>query len=256
MRTMQDTALNYLRQLAPDSTARLTAYFAAEVEEMSLLVSRAMETLQNYYRTNPQQDPENPKQVAFGLMTKGTNTLMAAFQLSLSGYLWEPSILLRSSLEGFSTAWDLVHNPARFEQWKANRKFDSTYSISNVKEVCEEIGKLYGYLSKFSVHTSALNSSPSMVVTDGEPKFQFFGLVAPGKEAIRKTEIYLSLFVSYVCLQLTELSFHQYAVELETIERIQGADLMRTKVSERHRVIVDAMKEHFSKVAADGHASF
>jgi len=215
-----------------------------------------MQALQSYHRTNPQHDPENPKQVAFGLMTKGVNTLMAAFQLSLSGYLWEPSILLRSALEGFATAWDLVHNPARFEQWKKDRKFDSTYSISNVKEVSEEIGKLYGHLSEFNVHTSPLNSSPSMVVADGEPKFQFFGLVAPGKEAIRKTEIYLSLFVSYVCLQLTELVFHQYAVELETIERIPGADLVRTKVSERHRVIVDAMKAHFSKVAADSNVSF
>jgi hypothetical protein len=256
MSAMQDTALNYLRQLGPNSTARLTVYFAAEVEEMSLLVSRAMEALQNYHKINPQHDPENPMQVAFGLMTKGVNTLMAAFQLSLSGYLWEPSILLRSALEGFATAWDLVHNLARFEQWKTNRKFDSTYSISSVKEVSEEIGKLYGLLSKVNVHTSPLNSSPSMVVADGEPVFQFFGLVSPGKEEIRNTEIYLSLFVSYVCLQLTELVFHQYADELETIERIPGKDLVRTKVSERHRGIVDAMKAHFSRIAADPNASF
>ncbi len=256
MSTMQDTALNYLRQLGPDSTVRLTVHFAVEVEEMSLLISRAMEALQNYHKSNPKHDPENPKQVAFGLMTKGVNTLMAAFQLALSGYLWEPSILLRSALEGFATAWDLVHNPARFEEWKTKRKFDSTFSISNVKEVGEEIGKLYGHLSKVSVHTSPLNSSPSMVVADGEPKFQFFGLVSPGKENIRNSEIYLSLFVSYVCLQLTELVFHQYAVELETIERIQGRDLMRTKVSDRHRVIVDAMKAHFSRVSADPNVSF
>ena len=256
MGAMQDTALNYLRRLAPDSAARLTVHFAAEVEEMSLLVSRAMEALQNYHKTNPQHDPENPKQVAFGLMTKGVNTLMAAFQLSLSGYLWEPSMLLRSALEGFATAWDLVHNPARFEQWKANSKFDSTYSISSVKEVSEEIGKLYGHLSKVNVHTSPLNSSPSMVVADGEPKFQFFGLVSPGEEEIRKTEIYWSLFVSYVCLQLTELVFHQYAVELETIEKIPGKDLVRTKVSERHRVIVDGMKAHFSRIVADPNTSF
>ena len=256
MGTMHDTALNYVRSLAPDSTARLTVHFAAEVEEMSFLVSRAMEALQNHHKTNPQHDPENSKQVAFGLMRKGVNTLMAAFQLSLSGYLWEPSMLLRSALEGFATAWDLVHQPARFEQWKANRKFDSTLSISNVKEVSEEIGKLYGHLSKDNVHTSPLNSSPSMVVADGEPEFQFFGLVSPGKEEIRKTEIYLSLFVSYVCLQLTELVFHQYAVELETIEKIPGKDLVRTKVSERHRIIVDGMKAHFSRVAADPNASF
>ncbi len=93
MSGMQETALKYLRQLGPDSKARLTGHFAAEVEEMSVLAARLMETLQNYHRLNPQHDAENPQQVAFGLMTKGTNTLMAAFELSLAGYLWEPSIL-------------------------------------------------------------------------------------------------------------------------------------------------------------------
>lgn len=256
MSAMQETTLKYLRQLAPESKTRLTIHFAAEVEEMSLLLSRAMEALQNYHRANPQHDADNPKQVAFGLMTKGANTLMAAFELSLSGYLWEPSILLRSALEGFATAWDLVHNGPRFELWKAKRKFDSTDSITNVKEVSDEIGKLYGYLSKFSVHTNPINSSPSMVVVEQEPKFQFFGLVSPGKESIRKTEVYLSLFVAYICLQLTELVFHQYASELETIETIPGANMARRKVSERHRVMVEAMKAHFSQIAADGYTAF
>jgi hypothetical protein len=255
MGNMQDTTLNYLRQLAPDSAARLTVHFSAEVEEMSLLLSRAMEALQNFHKVNTELDPEDPKQVAFGLMTKGTNTLMAAFQLSLSGYLWEPRILLRSALEGFATSWDLVYNPNRFEQWKGNSKFESTHSITKVKEVSEDIGRLYGYLSTFSVHTSPINSSPSMVVADREAKFQLFGLVSPGKEDIRRTEVYLSLFVCYVCLQLTELVFHQYAIELETIEMIPGQDSARTKVSARHRGIVDAMKTHFSRIASDPNLS-
>ena len=230
MSAMQETTLKYLRELAPESKTRLTIHFAAEVEEMSVLLSRAMEALQNYHKANPQHDAENPKQVAFGLMTKGANTLMAAFELSLSGYLWEPSILLRSALEGFATAWDLVHNGPRFElwnakRWNAKRKFDSTDSIKSVKEVSDEIGKLYGFLSKFSVHTNPINRPPSMVVVEQEPKFQFFGLVSPSKESIRKTEVYLSLFVAYTCLQLTELVFHQYASELETIEIIPGANM-------------------------------
>jgi len=256
MSAMQETALKYLRQLGPESKARLTDYFVAEVEEMSVLAARSMETLQNYHRLNPQHDPENPKQVAFGLMTKGMNTLMAAFELSLAGYFWEPSILLRSALEGFATAWDLVHNKARFELWKAKRRFDSSDSITNVKEAIDEIGKLYGYLSNFNVHTNPLNSSPSMVVVEDQPRFQLFGLVRPGKESIRKTEVLFALFVTYVCLQLTELVFYQYASELETIEKVPGADLVRTKVSQRHRKMVDAMKAHFAQLATDGGAAF
>jgi hypothetical protein len=182
------------------------------------------------------------------------NTLMAAFELSLGGYMWEPSILLRSALEGCATAWDLVHNKSRFELWKAKRKFDSTDSISNVKEVSGEIGRLYGHLSNFNVHTSPLNSSPSMVVIEDEPRFQFFGFVSPGKESVRKTEIFLCLFVTYVCLQLAELVFHHYVSDLETIERTPGTDLVRTRVSDRHRRVVEAMKAHFGEIAADGSA--
>ena len=256
MSVMQETALKYLRQLAPESKTRLTVYFTAEVEEMSALTARAMETLQNYHRVNGQHDGENPKQVAFGLMTKSVNTLMAAFELSLGGYFWEPSILLRSALEGFATGWDLVHNKSRFELWKTGRKFDSSDSITNIKEAVDEIGKLYGFLSKFSVHTNPLNSSPSMVVVEDQSKFQFFGLVSAGKESVRKTEILLSLFVTYICLQLTELVFHQYATELETIEKIPGANMVQTKVSERHRKMVDAMMAHFAQIATDGSASF
>lgn len=249
---MQETAQKYLGQLAADSKARLTVHFANEVEEMAVLTSRAMQALQNYHRSNPQHDFNNPKQVAFGLMTKSVNTLMAAFELSLGGYMWEPSILLRSALEGCATAWDLVHNGSRFELWKTKRKFDSTNSISNAKEVSGEIGKLYGYLSNFSVHTSPLNSSPSMVVVQDEPKFQFFGFVRPGNESVRKTEILLCLFVTYICLQLTELVFYHYASDLETIEKIPGADLVRTRVSDRHRKVMEAMKAHFQDIAADG----
>jgi hypothetical protein len=94
-----------------------------------------------------------------------------------------------------------------------------------------------------------------MVVVHDERKFQFFGFVSPGKESARKTEIFFCLFVTYICLQLTELVFHHYASDLETIEKIPGADLVRTKVSERHRKVVEAMKVHFQDIAADGSAS-
>lgn len=253
---MQSTVLKYLRELAPDSKARLTTHFVEEVEEMSALTARVMEALQNYHRINPQHDESNPKQVAFGLMTKGTNTLMAAFELSLCGYLWEPSILMRSALEGFATAWDIVHNESRFALWNTGRKFGSSDSITKVKEAVDVIGPLYGMLSKVNVHTSPLNSSPSMLLTEDSPKFQFFGLVSVGKEHIRKTEVLLCLFVAYICLQLTELVFHQYASELETIEKISDSDMVRTIVSERHRKTVDAMKVHFSQIVNDTSISF
>ena len=208
-----------------------------------------METLQSFHKENPVYDENVSKHIAFGLMTKGANTLAAAFELALGGYLWEPSILLRSGLEGFATAWDVVHNKHRFDLWKTrNKKFDSSVSISNVKEVTAVIGKLYGHLSTMNVHTSALNSSPSMVLNEDQPKFQFLGFISEGKESIRRSEIYMCLFVTYICLQLVELVFYKYSRELETIEIVSGADQARTKVSERHRKFVDEFQEYFKRV--------
>ena len=51
-----------------------------------------------------------------------------------------------------------------------------------------------------------------------ELRFQLFGLIQPGKENSRRNVIYLSLFVTFICLQLTELTFYKYSKSLETIK--------------------------------------
>jgi hypothetical protein len=155
----------------------------------------------------------------------------------------------RSALEGCAVAWDIVHNADRFSTWSAGKKFDATDSISNLKKVIEPVGRMYGFMSNMHVHTKPLNSSPPMLASESGPKFQLFGLTPHGKEIIRKGEIYFALLVAHVCLQLTELVFHNYAVELETIEKIPGTDLVRTKVSARHQRFVDIAMDHFRAVS-------
>ena len=253
---MKETVLKYLRELAPESKARLSKHFVEEVEELSFLISRTIQTLQNYQNLNPIYDDNDPKQVACALMTKGANTVMAAFELALSGYLWEPPILLRNALEGFASAWDIVHNETRFEAWQAKKKFSSTNSISNLKKAIEPIGQMYGLFSKLYAHINPINASPSFVVVDNEPKLQFFGFIRSGKENIRTSEIYISLFYAYVSLQLTELTFHQYSSGLETIEKIPDTDSVRVKVSERHKKFVNAMLQHFKNVVENPSAHF
>jgi len=248
---MKKTVLKYLYDLAPDSKGRLTKHFADEVEEFGILIATMIETLQNYKSLNQTHDENVPKQVAYGLMTKGANTLMAAFELALNGYMWEPPVLFRSALEGFASAWDIVHNDTRFTIWRTGKKFDSADSITNLKKAIEPVGKMYGFLSNMHVHTSPLNSSPSMVLSDQEPKLQFFGLIRAGKEHVRKGEIYFSLLSAYVCLQLTELVFHQYSRGLETIEKISGTDCVKTKVTERHQKFVDTALQHFKIISED-----
>lgn len=248
---MEATVLKYLRELSLESRARITAQFSKEVDEFAILAAKITETLQCYHRRNPKHDESNPKEVAFALMTKGANTLVAGFELVLTGYMWEPPILFRSALEGFAVAWDLAHNEPRFIIWKARKKFDSTDSISNLKKTIEPVGKMYGFLSNMHVHTGPLNSSPPMYLIGEEQKFQFFGLLSPGKEHLRKGEIYFALLATHVCLQLTELVFHNYSSGLETIEKIPGTDLVRTTVSQRHRPFVEASIAHFKLMSQD-----
>ena len=253
---MRETVLKYLNELAPESKARLTKHFSEEVEEFSILVSQTIVTLQNYHRINPTCNDDDPKAIAYEIMTKGANTVMAAFELVLNGYLWEPPILFRNALEGFASAWDVVHNEKRFQLWKKKGKFSSTDSISNLKKSIEPIGQMYGLLSNMYAHISPINASPSFVISDGEPKLQFFGLIRSGKEGIRAGEVHFALLSAFVCLQLTELTFHQYSPALETIEKIPSSDYVRVKVSDRHRKFVNAAVDHFKSVVENPSTCF
>src|SRR5690606_22681214 len=106
-------------------------------------------------------------------------------------------------------------------QWIKHNKFESTVSISKAKEASPGIGKLNGILSKMNIHISPINSSPAMIQGE-EPKFQFFGYIEPGQESIKNPEVYITLLLTYICLQLTELSFYQYCEDLETIEIVKS----------------------------------
>lgn len=253
---MKTTVRKYLYESAPDTRRRLLDAFAEEAEEFVTLVGALISILNRFNAASPTCDASNPKHPAYGLMTKSANTLGAAFELAIAGYMWEPPALMRTALETHAVAWDIVHNPKRFEAWRANKKFQSTDSISNLKEVVNQVGKLYGLLSSMNVHISPLNSSPAMFKTGDEVRFQLFGLVLPGKEFARRSEIYYVLFVTYICLQLTELTFHRYAENLETIELVPGADLARTKTSARHKKFVDAAMDVFRQQAEDPLACF
>lgn len=245
---MQERIKRYLNELTADSKKRVTDYFKEEVDEFSLLISKIIIPLNNYISIIEAPEKDDPKFIGYGLMTKGANTLMAGFELSLNGYLWEPPILLRNALEGFASAWDIVHNPKRLELWKDNRSFKSSGSITNAKEIIPVIGSFYGLLSNMYTHITQLNASPSFVLVDDNPKLQFFGLIRNGKEKIRQGEIYLCLIITFMCLQMAELCFHQYLNEFETIEKIPGKLYVKIKVTERHKKFVDKAMALFQEL--------
>jgi len=245
---MPDYVTEYFAKSAADTRARMNVHYKSEIDEFARLVTAIISPLQRFNEGNTQFDKNRPLHFAYGLMTKGANSLSAAFELALSGYMWEPPTLFRVAIETFSVGWDIVHNPARFKSWCEDKKFDSTRSISNAKEISDVIGKLNGVLSKVNVHINPANSSPAMFLAD-TPKLQLFGLIVPGKEGARRNEIYFALFVTFICLRLTELSFYQYAESLETIEILPDGSGAKTRVSETHKQFVAEMTSVFQKMA-------
>jgi hypothetical protein len=245
---MPDYVTEYFAKSAADTRARMNVHYKSEIDEFARLVTAIISPLQRFNEANPQFDKNRPLHFAYGLMTKGANSLAAAFELALSGYMWEPPTLFRVALETFSVGWDIVHNPARFKSWCKDKKFDSTRSISNAKEISDVIGKLNGVLSKMNVHINPANSSPAMFLAD-TPKFQLFGLIVPGKESTRRNDIYFALFVTFICLRLSELSFYQYAESLETIEILPDGSRAKTRVSGTHKQFIVEMKSVFQKMA-------
>lgn len=229
----------YLNKNASETKNRLTIYYQSEINEISILLSKIMSPLQLYFTTINNPNLDDPKYHSYGLMTKGANTLMASIELVLNGYYWEPPILHRNAVEHFATGWDIIQSDDRFQTWKENKKFKSTDSLSNIKHDFPKLGNYYGMLSTMYTHVSPINSSPSFIFVDGGPKIQFFGQIREGKEGIRKSEIYVSIFVVYICLQITESCFSKYTNELETIRYDKNENNFKVKVSDRHRKFAD-----------------
>ncbi len=96
-----------------------------------------------------------------------------------------------------------------------------------------------GLFSDMHTHIKQENASPSFVFEEGKPELLFFGLIRNGKENIREGEIYLCLIVTYMCLNMAELCFHQHSNEFETIEKIPEKQYVKTKVTNRHKKFVD-----------------
>lgn len=173
---------------------------------------------------------------------------MAALELAVGGYMWEPASLLRNALETSASGWDIVHNKERFELWRDD-KFKSTKSISNVSKEIEPFGKIYGLFSNMYVHTSSKNAVPSMYLVNGDPEIQHFGYLPEGAEKLRASEIYTVLLIAFVCLQLTEIIFWKDATELETIEIASEREVVKVKVSDRHQRFVDESMKYFAEVS-------
>lgn len=252
---MSEYIAKYLEDSGPECRNRLAQTFAAEVVEFSYLTNKIWETLSSY-EANRSGTAHSARDVAYGLMTKGVNTMMAGFELALSGYYWEPPILFRNAVEGYAAAWDVAQNKKRFTLWQSNKTFKSADSISMLAKEDKIYGKLWGHLSNMNVHTMQANSSPAMFRLDGGPTFQVFGLVPRGKEETRRFTIEFSIFAAMVCLHLTEIVFFPFAFDPETLTKSDQDGFARRKVSERHRRFVDSFERTCRAMMNDPDSGF
>jgi hypothetical protein len=245
----------YLHDSGPECKSRLTKTYAAEIIEFSFLTNKLRETL-TAYQSNRSGDAHTALDVAYGLMTKAVNTMMAGFELALSGYYWEPPILFRNAVEGCATAWDVAQNENSFTLWQSSKPFKSADSISMLAKEDKLYGKIWGHLSNMNVHTTQLNSSPTAFLIDGQPTFQLFGFVPRGKEETRRFAIEFSIFAAFVCLQLTEIVFFAFASDPETLTKSDQDGFARNKVSERHRCFLESFERTCRAMKNDPNSFF
>jgi hypothetical protein len=246
----------YLNSAGPDCKRRLIKTYANEVEQFSYLVGKIKETLAEFsYRRSSLSDPSR-RDIAFGLMYKCVNTLMAGFELALSGYYWEPPILHRNAVEGCAAAWDIALNDKSFELWQGKKHFKSADSIARLSKEDNFFGKFWGHLSNQNVHTTQLNSSPTFFTMDGTHKFQVFGYVPEGKEETRRFVIEISVFAADVCLNLTEMVFFPFALQPETLVKSENDGHVRRHTSERMSRFREAFEQTCRKMMSDPDASF
>lgn len=234
---------DYLNDSGPECKKRLMAHYAEEVAEFSHLLSKQQETLAEYSVRRSVSSPLAQREVAFGLMVKSANTLMAGFEIALSGYYWESPILFRNAVEGCATAWDLVHNETSYATWQGKKLFKSAESVARLAKEDAVYGRFWGNLSNSNVHTNQGNSSPAQLLIDGVPKMQTFGLVPNGKEESRRFNIEFALLCAHVCLQLTEVVFFPFISQAETVTKADNEDFVRVVTSARHRRFVDSFEQ-------------
>jgi len=111
---------------------------------------------------NDQEDKlsDNDFQSAL-LYWSALNSILSAVDLLRRGYMKEPQMLIRNSLEVFAVAYDFHINPERYDDFIANpKKFESTRSIFEIKKVHVIIGQWYGMLSNSFTHVSHLHIVP------------------------------------------------------------------------------------------------
>lgn len=232
----------YLTKDGPECKRRLTHVYAKEVVEFNYLVRKQLDPLNAFSQKGEESEQVMGRAYAYGLMYKSANTLMAAMELALSGYRWEPPILHRNALEGCAVAWDLVFNEKSFQRWQNNKHFKSTDSVGRLFKVDEFYGWIWGRLSNMTVHTTKENARPPLFRTPRGLIYQPFGYIRQGEEEAARYTVESTIMAAHACLLLTEVVFEPFVTDPEATAKTNEGFATR-KITERHQVFVDRFQE-------------
>ena len=168
-----------------------------EQEELAEYVSKIYTILArvvNYPDRNKITDVEFTNAT---MLWRGTNTIVASFELTRSGYGIEPPVVLRNALETCSTAIDLFRNPKKYRDFK-ERKYKSSGSISEAKKILPIIGMFYGMFSEFYSHVNVISSLPQYYKDEtGTTVF------TTGGAYVKENEPHLNINLSLISLLLS-----------------------------------------------------
>lgn len=222
------------------------AYDKRYADELNDLVEDLADTYNELYQVinRPDQDkiPDNEFH-AFALCWTGLNTLLAALSLFRTGYPREPHMLTRNALEIFATAYDISANKNRFVVLtKTPGKFDSTYSIKEVKKVHPIVAQFYGALSDKYTHVSVLHLMPHKSTNP----LCVGGLYDPEEQETVAMGLMMLISSIEVCIVITEHLLARYIKPLRywKLSEEQEGMLEFVPGGRRGKVLIQRMEKY------------
>lgn len=155
----KEKIIGYFKETIPKIHKKFDSNHPSELNNLAEYVSKIYVILAKIIN-NPDQNSISDVEFNTALLLwRGTNTIIASFELIRSGYGIEPLVVPRNALETCTTAIDLYKNADKLKDFKEN-KYKSSKSISVAKEVIPVIGKLHGVLTNFYTHIGFMSSYP------------------------------------------------------------------------------------------------
>lgn len=157
----KDTIFNSLHSNSNNIAQELDILYSKKISEIAEEMAISYQILFDVVNKEDQSKTlDNDFQSAL-LFWTALNTYLSALELFRRGYSKEPQMLMRNILEIFASAYDIHINPEKLDILRYKPKeFDSTKSITVVKQIHSVIGQMYGSLSDKFSHVSIFHTVP------------------------------------------------------------------------------------------------